>query len=231
MIIQDLMMPSFAYIVLSLTTTIILSLAQPNDFDLTTSNLAQSLIDPVAILDESNAPALGFSTGGNADSVGTTQVVVARPDAHGCPKGKIRRRRDETYCPSTAIEVPPSSQQNKPQNGAGQPNNGESGQEKQQDTPASTPAFAPVLEVNCPEHHLPVCVAPNLLENPSAPSGFDTIPWVEHNIPQTIKMEEYCRFCASIWSCRIPFLRFLKSAFGNVSTNRFKSHRVSLGSM
>lgn len=196
-------MPSFVYQVLSLTTIIILSLAQPNSFDLTTSNLAQSLVDPVAILDGSNVPALGFGTdvsGTNLDpnSVRIAQVVVARPDANGCSKGKRRRRRDENSCPSTDIKVPPSSQQNKPQNSDGQPSNGETRQGKQQNSLESMPAFAPELEFSCPEDHFPICAAPNLLGNPSAPGTFDTIPWIGHNIPQTIDIEEYSRFCASI---------------------------------
>ena len=201
------MMPSFVCQVLSLTTIITLSLAQPKDFDLTTSNVAQSLIDPVASLDGSNIPALGFGMSSNADvsgtnldadSVGTAQVVVARPDPHGCSKGKRRRRTDETSCPSTDIAVPPSSQQNKPQNSDGQPGDEETGQKKQQDLPQNMPAFAPALEVTCPEDHFPICAAPNLLEKQSAPGTFDSIPWVGHNIPQTIDMEENARFCASI---------------------------------
>ena len=204
--IQDLMMPSFVYQVLSLTTIIILSLAQPDGFDLTTRNVAQSLIDPVASLDGLNVAALGFGTSSNADvsssnldanSVGSAQVVVARPDAHSCSKGKRRRRRDETSCQSTDIAVP-SSQQNKPQNSDEQPSDEKTGQENQQDTPDGVPSFAPVLEVSCPEKHFPICAAPNMLENPSAPGTYTYIPWVGHNIPQTIDVQEYSRFCASI---------------------------------
>ena len=200
------MMPSFVYQVLSLTTIIILSLAQPDGFDLTTSNVAQSLIDPVASLDGLNVPAVGFGTSSNADvsgtnldanSVGSAQVVVASPDTHGCSKDKRRRRRDKTSCPSTDIAVP-SSQQDKPQNSDGQPSDGETGQENQQETPESIPSFAPELEVSCPEKHFPICAAPNMLENPSAPGTFVYIPWVGHNIPQTLDVQEYSRFCASI---------------------------------
>lgn len=201
-------MPSFVYQVLSVTSLIILSLAQANGLDLTTSN---NVIDPVANLD---VPALEFDTTSNADVSGTNldaksvevaQVVVARPDADRCSKGKGRRRRDETSCPSKDIEVPLSSQQKKPQNSDEQPSNGDTGQKKQQDAPESLPAYAPVPESSCPEEHFPICAAPNLLENPSAPGTFDTIPWVGYNIPQTIDISEYSRFCASIWATDFLF--------------------------
>lgn len=210
-------MPSFVYQVLSLTTIIILSLAQANGLDLTTSNninVAQSLFDPVANLDGSNVPALEYGTTSNADvsginldahSVAIAQGVVARPDTHGCSNGQRRRRRDETSCPSTDIEVPPSSQQNSPQNSVEQPSNEDTGLKEQQDTPESMPAYAPVSESSCPDEHFPICAAPNLLENPSAPGTFDTIPWVGYNIPQTIDISEYSRFCASIWAADFLF--------------------------
>lgn len=197
-------MPSFVYQILSSTIIIILSLAQANGLDLTNSNnVAQSLIDPVANLDGSNVPALEFGISTNADvsgtnldanSVGSAQVVVARPDAHGCSKGKRRRRRDETSCPSTDIEVPPSSQQNNPQNSDEQPSNGDTGLQNKQDTPESMPAFAPVMDYSCPDEHFPLCVA---LENP-APGTSNTIPWAGYNIPQTMDISESSRFCASI---------------------------------
>lgn len=176
---------------------------------------------PVANLEGSKVPALEFGTSSNADvsgtnldanSVGITQVVVvAKPNAHGCSKGRRRRRRDETSC-----RAPPSSQEdNNPQISDEQPK-GDSEMKEQQDSPESMPAFAPVSESSCPEDHFPICVAPNLLENPSAPGTFDTIPWVEYNIPQTIEISEYSRFCAS--TIELPtfffFLRFSpRSAF------------------
>lgn len=210
------MMPFFVYQVLSLTTIFILSLPQANGLDLTSGkNVAQSLIDTVVNLEGSNVPALEFGPSSNADvsganvnanSVGVTQVVGARPDAYGCSKGKRRRRRDESSCPSKDIEVPPSSQQNKPQNSDEQPRKEDSGMGEQQNTFKDMPAPAPASESPCPEEHFPICVAPNLLANPSTPSTYNAIPWVGHNIPQTIDISEYSRFCACVdLNCRLFF--------------------------
>lgn len=185
-------------------------------------NLSSIPDSPLLISKDRKVPALEFGTSSNADvsgtnledanSVGITQVVVvAKPDdAHVCSKGKRRRRRDETSC-----RAPPSSQQNNnPQISDEEPKR-DSEMKEQQDSPESMPAFAPVSESSCPEDHFPICVAPNLLENPSAPGTFDTIPWVGYNIPQTIEISEYSRFCASIFE--LPdflFIRFSpRSAF------------------
>lgn len=217
------MMPSFVYQVLSLTTIFMRSLTQANGLDFTSgNNVAQSLIDPGGNLEGSNVPAPDFGTSSNADwlgtnvdanSVGFAQVVGVRPDAHGCSiKGKRRRRRDESSCPSNGIEVPPSSQQNKPQNSDEEPRKEDSGMKEQQGTSEDMPAFAPASESPCPEEQFPICVAPNRLANPSAPGTFNTIPWVRYNIPQTIDISEYSRFCACVdLSCRLFFfLRILK---------------------
>lgn len=200
-------MPSVVTQILSLTTIILLSLAQPNGFDVAAENFAQPLADPVANLDGLGGLALGLGASGEADvsgkipdarSAGIAQVVVARPDAHGCSKGRKRRRGDETFCSSTDTKAPPSSQQKNPQNSDGEPSNAETGQQKQPETPESMPVLAPVLEASCPEDHFPICAAPNLLENPLAPGTYTAIPWVGHNVPQIIDIEEYSRFCASI---------------------------------
>ena len=137
------------------------------------------------------------STGPDTNSVGTVQAAVARPDAHGCSKGKIRRRGAGAFCSST--EVPTSSQQNEPQNGDEQRSNREAGQQTLQDTPESRQMFAPILEHNCPDGYSAMCAALNLIENiPLAPGTYIPIPWVGNKIPATIDIEEYSRFCASI---------------------------------
>lgn len=201
------MMPSVVSQILSLTTIIILSLAQPNDFGLVAENVAQSLTDPVASLDGSGGLALGLGTSGEADvsdkfsdakGVGIAQTVVARPDTYGCSKGRKRRRGDETFCSPTDTKTNPSSQQNNPQTSDGQPSNEETGKQKQQGTPEGMRVFAPVAGSSCPEEHFPICAAPNLLEDPLAPGTYNSIPWVRHNIPQIIDIQEYSRFCASI---------------------------------
>lgn len=227
------MMPSFVYQVSSIITIFILSLPQANSLDLASRNVAQSPIDPVGNLEGSNVPVLEFGTSSNADvsganldanSVGIAQVVRARSDARSCSKGKRRRRRDESSCTSQGMEMPPSSQQNKPKNSDEQPRKEDFGVGEQQNTFKDMPAPAPESESPCPEEHFPICVAPNLLVNPSAPGIFNAIPWVGYNIPQTIDVSEYSRFCACVdLSCRL--LRILRrlSAFANLSTNRFKN--------
>lgn len=198
------MMPSFVYQILSLTI-IILSLVQTDGFETTTGNAAPSLMDPVASLDESGGPALGLlGTSGDADVSGTipdansviaAQAVVASPDAHGCSKSRKRRRGDERFCSST--ESPPSSQQIKPSNSDGQPSNGAE-EQKQENNPESIRIFGPILEHSCPEGLFPICAAPLLIENPLAQGTYSNIPWVGHNIPPTIDIEEDSRFCTSI---------------------------------
>lgn len=201
------MMPSVVSQILSLTTIIILSLAQLNDFDLAAEYVAHSPTNPVASLDGSGGLALGLGTSGEADvsgkfsdpqSVGIAQTVVARPDTFGCSKGRKRRRGDESFCPSTNTKMNPSSQQNSPQNSDRQPSNEETGKRKQQETPQGMPGFAPELENSCLEDHITICAAPNLLESTLKPGTYDIIPWLGHNIPQTIDIQEYSRFCASI---------------------------------
>lgn len=201
------MIPSVVSQILSLTTIIILSLGQRNDFDLPTQNVAQSPTDTVVSLDGSGGLALGLGTSGEAEvsgkisdpkGVGIAQTVVASLDSFGCSKGRKRRRGDETFCPSTDTKTNPSSQQNNPQNSDGQPSNEETGQQRQQETPEGMPGFAPERESSCPKEHFPICAAPNLLENPLAPGTYNSIPWVGHNIPQIINTQEYSRFCASI---------------------------------
>lgn len=135
--------------------------------------------------------ALEFGTSSKVDVSGTdldgssvgiiSRVVVAKPDDthHTCSRGthQRRRRRDET----SSCRVPPSSQQNNPQQNDGeeQQGHGDFGMKEQQpDSPESMPAFAPESESSCPEGHFPICVAPNLLENPSSPGTFDIIPWL-----------------------------------------------------
>lgn len=196
------MMPSFVYKLLSLTTIVILSFAQPDNLDLTAEYITQSLMAPVASLDGSGGPAIAIGTSGEADVSSTgpdanivAQAAVARPAANGCPKGRIRRRGDGASCSST--DAPTFSQQN-PQNGDEQPSNGEAGQQKQQDSPENWKIFAPMLEHTCPDGYSAVCAAPNLIENPLAPGTYTRIPWVEHNIPPTISIEEYSRLCTSI---------------------------------
>lgn len=152
-------------------------------------------------------PALEFGIRSNADvsgtnldanSVGIAQVVVAKPDADACSKGgKRRRRTDESSCPGPSSSSSP--QQNNPEVSGGDEQTGDdSGVGEQQDDLENMPTFAPVSESSCPEEHFPICVAPNLLENPSAPGTFDIIPWVGYNIPPTIEISEYSRFCASV---------------------------------
>ena len=194
---QDSMMPSLVYQILSLITIVIFSLAQQDDFDFTAGNFAQSLTDPVASLDGSPALDLGEAdvSGKIPDVNGLriSQAAVIEPDAHGCSNGRKRRRGDENFCPSTDTK-PPSSQQAKPQNSDEQPSNGETGQQKEPETPQSMP----VVEAHCPEGHFPMCAAPSLLEDPIAPGKYTIIRWLGHNIPQTIDIEEYSRFCPSI---------------------------------
>lgn len=197
------MMPSLVYQICLLLTIVILSLAQPDGFDFTAGDFAQPLTDPVTSLDGSGGPALALGeavvSGKIPDvySVGIAQAVVARPDAHGCSKGRKRRRGEEIFCSSTDTKAPPSSQEKQP-NSDRQPGDGETGQQTQQETPGSMPLHAPVLEASCPEEHFPICAAPNLIEDPLAPGTYNTIPWLGHNVPQTIDIEEYSRFCAPI---------------------------------
>lgn len=195
-------MPSFVYQLLSLTTIVILSFAQLDNLDLTAEHVAQSLMAPVASLDGLGGPAIAIGTSGEADvsSTGsdaniaeTAQADVDRPVANSCPKGKIRRRRDRSFCSST--DAPTSSQQ-APQNGDEQRSNGEARQQKQQDSPKDWQIFAPILGNNCPAGYLAVCAAPNLIEDP--PGTYTRIPWIAHNIPAIINREEYSRLCTSI---------------------------------
>ena len=177
--------------------------AQLDNLDLTAEHIAQSLIAPVASLDGLGGPAIAIGTSGEADvsstgsdanNVGTTQAAVARPDANSCLKDKIRRREDGSFCSST--DAPTSSQQ-APQDGDKRRSNGEARQQEQQDDTESCQIFAPILGNNCPEGYLAVCAAPNLIEDPRAPGTYTRIPWVGNNIPPSISIEEYSRWCTS----------------------------------
>lgn len=196
-------MPSLVYQICLLLTIVILSLAQRDGFDLIAGNFAQSLTDPVPSFDGSGGPALALGEAvvsgkvPDINSLGVPQAVVARPDTHSCSKSRKRRRGEETFCSSTDTKASPSSQEKQP-NSDGQPGDREDRQQKQQETPGSMPLLAPVLEASCPEEHFPICAAPNLIEDPLALGTYNIIPWLGHNIPQTIDIEEYSRFCAPI---------------------------------
>lgn len=201
-------MPSLIHHILSLTTVIGFSLTYSDGFDVKVGDVAQSLIEtPVADTpDGLENPTLGFDAPGEADdwtkiadtsNGGTAQAVAAEPNNQACSNTNIRRREIGNFCPfnGTPLELSPfSAQEKKPNSGA---RFRKTRQRKKKVTPGSSEVPGSNQDLGCPSGLWAVCGANELVQDFLNPGTSHVVPWTLDNIPPTIDIQDFCRYCAS----------------------------------